>query len=145
VSARILVTGSRKWDDATAIKNALLAASSDVGWDTFDPLGGPVVVQGGAFGADLTAAIEAVRQGMHVQTYRAIWTAACLERCSHGPRRRLDVDVDYCPAAGVYRNELMVSHGAALCLAFIKNKSSGATRCAALAEAAGIPVRYWKA
>jgi hypothetical protein len=51
----------------------------------------------------------------------------------------------YNPQAGLLRNREMVDQGAFVCLAFIRNGSPGATHCADLAEAAGIPTRRYTA
>lgn len=110
---RILVTGSRDWYDSGAIYDALTRIVTD------EPI---VVVQGGARGADTIAAGIADNLGYEVETYKANW--------------RRDGK-----SAGFLRNAHMVSLGADLCLAFIRNESRGATMCANLAERAGIPVR----
>lgn len=45
--------------------------------------------------------------------------------------------------AGMIRNASMVESNPAMCVAFIRNASAGASHCANLAEGAGIPtVRY---
>jgi hypothetical protein len=83
-----------------------------------------VVVHGGARGADQLAGFAARRMGLAEETHRARWDLA--------PR-----------AAGVLRNLAMVKLGADVCLAFIKDRSSGATQCADAAERAGIPVHRY--
>lgn len=117
--SRILVTGSRDWTDAAVISNALHAAFT---MHNREPM---TVVHGGARGADqLAGAVVrewAGRYPLSEEVYLPDWD-------THGRK------------AGFLRNRIMVRTGADLCLAFIKNESRGATMCAELAEAAGIPV-----
>jgi hypothetical protein len=125
---RILVTGSRIWDDECAVWQALaetaLAAPDRM----------PVTVVHGAcpHGADAhaarwaRAAAATGRRPVTEEPHPADWG-------SHSSR------------AGIIRNTLMVDLGADVCLAFIRGNSRGATHTAALAEKAGIPVRRWTA
>lgn len=117
---RILVTGSRDWDDDPLLCIQLGFAIQD--------LGGDVTVVHGACpsGADKTADTWCRNHGIPVERHPADWRW-------HGR------------AAGPIRNAEMVAAGADLCLAFIKDGSRGATHCAHLAEAAGIPVKRWTA
>lgn len=106
---RILVTGSRDWDNRNYIEMVLLSYAHD-----------PVtIVEGGARGADSIAATFAESQGWTVETWIAQWEV-------------------YGRSAGFIRNSSMVESGADICVAFIKNNSKGATMCADLAEKAGI-------
>jgi SLOG family YspA-like protein len=122
---RVLVTGSRDWIDRSAIERAL---------KDFGPEGWFTVVHGHCpTGADAIADHVARSWGCEVERHPADW--------SKGRK------------AGPARNAAMVALGADLCLAFIgpctsprcnrpePHDSHGATGCADLAEAAGIPTR----
>lgn len=135
---RVLVTGSRTWDDVTAIGAALEQALIDAG-----PR--PVLVVHGACpsGAD--------------------WHADHYARWLRGKGCTIDVephpaeDFGPWPECGPFRNKHMVNLGADLCLAFTgpctrprchfpkPHPSHGASHCARLAEAAGIPTRRFTA
>ena len=117
MSPRLLITGSRDWEDITVINRELYAWWESVGCDR-----DAVLVHGGARGADKLAASIWARQGLWVEEYVAEW-----ERW--GKR------------AGYIRNAEMVNDGADACLAFIRNGSRGATMCASLASAAEIPTK----
>lgn len=124
---RILVTGSRTWGDATTIHQALQVVA-DAAIRENVPM---VTVVHGACpnGADELA-------DQWVRWYRGD-TLVLAERHpalwrQHGKR------------AGMVRNELMVSLGADLCLAFIRDDSPGATHCLELALEAGMPARLWR-
>lgn len=117
---RILVTGSREWADATAIRSALAEAGRAAGVHPRDV----VVVHGAARGADSLADRVARDLGCRVEAHRvddADW-------------RR------YGRSAGHRRNADMVRLGADLCLAFPIGESKGTRGCIAMAQAAGIPV-----
>ncbi|MGX9346626.1 SLOG family protein [Microbacterium sp. KNMS] len=111
---RILVTGSRTWDDRETIAQALV----DHG------VYGDTLVSGACpTGADAIAEREWSEFGP-VERHPADWRA-------HGKR------------AGFIRNAEMVKRGADICLAFIRDSSRGASMTADLAEKAGISViRY---
>lgn len=122
MSYRVLVTGSRGWDDIATIGAALEQALIDAG-------SRPVLVVHGACpsGADRHADhyarwLRGKGCGVDVEQHPANWSI-------NGKR------------AGFIRNQLMVNLGADVCLAFIKDGSRGASHTAALAEAAGIPTR----
>jgi hypothetical protein len=112
---RILVTGSRDWEDHEFI------------WHVLNELvvTDPVLVSGHCpTGADLTCEGVALDFGWKVEAHPADWN-------KHGKR------------AGFVRNAEMVALGADVCLAFIKDDSKGATMTANLAERAGIPVKRY--
>ena len=137
---RMLITGSRSWKDIRPIDQAIYdmaMEAAQLGKDL-------VVIHGAAAGADkLAQSVVTGRRSagwihLHEEAHPAPWDAPCIERCRPGHRRWRSTGGDYCPAVGRYRNELMVNLGADACFAFIKDQSPGATRCAKLAEAAGI-------
>lgn len=117
---RILVTGSRDWQDEKAVRGALLDAARL-------SVTVPVVVHGGARGADVMAARAALEWGWETEGHlvtREDWTR-------------------YGRGAGPRRNVEMVRAGADVCLAFIRDHSPGAVHCADTARVAGIPVRLF--
>lgn len=125
---RILVTGSRDWDDREAVKEALYRAFNAQPRDWTGGFENPydVTLVSGACptGADRIAEEVWAEQGLPIERHPADWET-------------------YGKWAGFRRNAEMVRLGADLCLAFIKNQSKGAIHTAGLAEAAGIPTtRY---
>lgn len=125
---RILVTGSRDWEDRQSLVYRLMehdpcAEHGDCNADC-----PRITVVHGACptGADAMAAEFALQWGVDVEAHPADWE-------QHGRR------------AGFVRNAEMVELGADVCLAFIKDGSKGATMTADLAEQAGIPVRRYLA
>jgi YspA, cpYpsA-related SLOG family len=115
-SFRVLVTGSRTWDDPRTIEQALaviLACHPE----------GVLLVHGACpRGADAIAAAHAARTpGYQIEAHPADWRR-------HGR------------AAGHRRNAEMIALGADGCVAFIRAASPDSTAAVRLAEAAGIPI-----
>jgi hypothetical protein len=127
---RVLVTGSRDWDDERAVWQALATTILSNA-----PADAPVVVVHGACprGADALAAAW-------IRRTRADGRRP-VEEERHPAQWRVGGVVDR--GAGPRRNAEMVALGADVCLAFIRNGSRGASHTARLAEEAGIPVRRW--
>lgn len=123
---RVLVTGSRTWEAADVIRTALDIVAKEA-FAIDDEL---IVVHGACpKGADLIAD-EWVREAsklwpVRAERHWALWTVEG-------------------KSAGYKRNARMVEAGADLCLAFIRDKSKGATHCADLAEREGITVRRFE-
>lgn len=121
---RILVTGSRDWDDPEFVDDLICDY-----WRWHESA--LVVVRGDCpTGADAHAGQAVIRlqgEGFDAteEVYKAYWE-------QYGKR------------AGFLRNKEMVDDGGAeVCLAFIRNGSRGATMTADLAEKSGIPtVRF---
>lgn len=120
-SVRVLVTGSRDWDD----KETLIEAFK-VWWLQAEEPANPILVSGACpTGADAYAEELWDRFGWPVERHPAQWST-------------------YGLPAGPRRNREMVEAGADICLAFIRNHSKGATGCSTLAVSAGIPVRTYR-
>jgi len=117
---RVLITGSRDWDDYTQIERVLAR---------FEP--GTTIVHGGNgrwdrvrrihVGADRLAGIAGQKLGFQVEVFPAAWS-------TYGKR------------AGMIRNQKMVDAGADLVLAFPLESSVGTFDCMRRAERAGITV-----
>lgn len=114
---RILITGSRDWTNVGEIMSAL----NHIVTVDLAHLPGPVTIVSGACptGADSICEEVAIDMGWNVERHPANWDL-------YGRR------------AGYVRNAEMVSLGADICLAFIKNDSKGARMTAQLAHDAGI-------
>ena len=113
---RLLITGSRTWNNIPAVEHALaviLARHPE----------GVLLVHGACpRGADAIATAYAHRtRGYHTEAHPAYW-------------RR------YGRAAGQRRNAQMIALGAGGCVAFLRGVSPGTTATIQLARAAGIPV-----
>jgi hypothetical protein len=128
---RILVTGSRDWEDYFRIGSEIVRAMQDLtpiqpGQYNYND-GRYVIVHGACpTGADYLADQWALGSLTDVERHPADWKR-------------------YGRAAGFKRNAEMVKLGADICLAFIRNESRGATHTANLAELVGIPTRRFTA
>jgi SLOG family YspA-like protein len=124
---RVLVTGSRNWDDARTIRAALDAVAFAAASADYERL---IVVHGACpSGADAIA-------DMWVRSWPVSDLAVTAER--HPALWQTEHR-----GAGLQRNRRMVMAGADVCLAFIRDDSPGATHCAECARDAGIPLRVW--
>jgi len=128
---RILVTGSREWNDHNIVLwelRRIADGASDV-----------TLVHGGARGADQIAARWAHNLGWTVEEHEANWDS-CGNDCDKSHKRQRVTGEWYCPRSGFVRNAEMVKLGADICVAFYKGASKGTDMCATLAEKAGIKV-----
>lgn len=108
---KIIVTGGRDYQDLVTVRRVLSEYHREPR---------PILVHGGARGADRMAAYVARELGWHVVAYPADWRR-------HGR------------AAGPIRNQEMADAGADLCIAFPGGR--GTADMVRRARAAGIPVR----
>jgi hypothetical protein len=110
---RVIVCGSRRWQD----RDAIISRLADLTY------GNPevTIVHGNAGGADKIAHQEAQKLGFFVEPHPADWQ-------THGK------------SAGYLRNEEMVTLGADLCIAFWDGKSKGTRHTMELACERDIPV-----
>lgn len=139
--ARILVTGSRSWDDEQALADALLEAWYDAVQDA-TPSVDFIVIHGDCpQGADAHAKQWAIDNNLTHIPVPADWSAPCTDQCPPGHRKTSARHGDYCPLAGHHRNQQMVDMRPDLVLAFRRNNSRGTSDCIRRAERAGIPIR----
>jgi len=143
---RILVTGSRTWDDtlrvAAALGDAVPGRARDVVvvhgmCDPRDPATGLVVRWAEAEGLPLEDQLRLASADWLADRWAAMHGAT--------PERHAADWNRHGKAAGTRRNAEMIALGADVCLAFIRDGSRGATHCAEIARKAGIPVRHFRA
>ena len=138
---RLLWTASRDWDDPVRMWRYLAGCAQRAA-----ELGKTLVIVHGDNGAgDMIGKLFGrLTGGCADEPWPADWAAPCTGRCKPGHRKRGKRGRDYCPAAGVYRNEEMVDSGVDACAAWIKDGSTGASGCARLAAAAGVSVQRFR-
>lgn len=121
---RILITGSREWDNRQLMEDELDS------WGQFFDMGGEwaTLVHGAARGADSMAA--------------AIWESWARPAEAHPAKWDRKLDGSYNKMAGFQRNQRMVDLGADICLAFLKTGAGnrGTRDCMDRAKRAGIEV-----
>lgn len=131
---RVLIIGSRTWGSDRDLVTGDLTPAAFQEWEwlkekvehTYQERPDSVLVSGACpTGADFLAEYVWTSLGGKVERHPAEWD-------------------EYGKSAGFRRNQEMVDLGADLCLAFIKNGSSGATYTADTAANAGIPVLVMK-
>jgi hypothetical protein len=132
MNRRILVTGSREWDDPELIRR-VLAVEFDANPRTV------LVVGGNPRGADRIAENYWRYRGGQVELHKADWKRHTRDCPDWHYKQQV------CKLAGLRRNAYMVTLGADRCIAFIRNQSPGATHCADLAAKRGIPTRRYLA
>ena len=124
--SRVLVTGSRDWQDFQLLHYWLMRAWQEVA----GPLDEVTLVSGHpSSGADKMAELIWEVAGQPIERHPAEWRP-------HGI---------YNPMAGMQRNTRMVEAGADIAVAFIRNNSPGATDCATKAQDAGIRTKILRA
>jgi hypothetical protein len=116
---RLLVTGSRQWQDRKTIAEALNRQHRAWGRPS-----DAVLVVGDADGADAIAAELWAKVGLTVERHDADWEL-------HGKR------------AGMIRNSVMVDSGVDACLSFSFENSPGTRHCTALAGKSGISTQLF--
>lgn len=114
---RVLITGSRTWDDQETIVKAL----EDVQNEHPEALKFVLVSGNCPQGADFLCERTAESLGWEIELHPADWAK-------------------FGKPAGFIRNKEMVELGADICLAFIKNNSKGASGTANLAKQRNIPL-----
>jgi len=111
---RVLVTGSRTWDDTQVIRARLEQLPE-----------GSVIIHGGCRGADILAERIAKELGFEIMACPAKWG-------------------EYGRAAGAIRNKYMLTEGKPdLVLAFHLNKSPGTAHMIRIAREAGVEVEVF--
>lgn len=143
---RLLVTGSREYDDRLSLRAAMARVLDSLPDNMM-----LIVVHGGeeipeeswAKSDRITGewALEMKAAGLPVdqEAHPADWTGPCRDKCDHGGRKFWR-GLSMCPAAGPYRNEEMCQAGASEGLAALRvgTRSTGTRGCMLLMRQYGI-------
>ncbi len=166
---RVLGLGSRTWVNEAVIHRRLSGLYRARGEGEFTVVHGDAgdgdTRRGGA-DAMIRRWAEGPRAsllGVVEERHPADWAGPCGIACDHGPRRTRRGGGEYCPLAGMRRNEEMVVRGADVCLVFgvpcrkpgpcrdrygrvlpVGHLTHGTHDCASLALAAGIELHVWR-
>lgn len=135
----ILLTGSRRWKESEMLVRAL---EEQLRFARDNRLQLQVIYGDCPTGVDRTTKVWCSAVGypsVLVHEEFADWNRDCGEHCNHAPRRDA-AGRNYCPAAGVFRNQRMVDIGPDVCLGFLTPDSRGTRDCVARARNAGVPV-----
>lgn len=120
---RILITGSRDWpaNEINTISKVLV--ETILGYLRQGETAKTLTIVHGACprGADAMVDWMANHWGMHIERYPADWDT-------------------YGNSAGYIRNRQMVESGVDICLAFVYNKSKGASNTVDLCREKGVPI-----
>lgn len=135
MTARILVTGSRRWDRPDRIEQVLKGIRDQ------PHFADALLVHGAARGVDQMAAAVWMSFGGLVKPIPARWSQ-CAPSCPPQHLRTRN-GFRFCATAGHRRNQRMVDEGADLCLAFSRDDSTGTADCVRRAQAAAIPVLFF--
>ena len=116
---RVLVTGSRDWDDQVQLYTAFTAVFLDARKETVSLVSGNCPTGADKMAEDLFEAM-----GYEVERYPADWSLG--------------------KKAGYLRNKAMVDSKPDLCVGFVKNNSRGASMTVKLAQDAGIETYIYR-
>jgi hypothetical protein len=131
---RILITISRNWNKAYRCPYEVLRTMRRQHPNA-------VLVHGNAMSGDRTLASFWRSLGGRTEKYPAQWKE-CAAECNP-QHRRIGPNGEYCPTAGLRRNQQMVDTQPDLFVSFIWHNSPGATDCTERAEAAGLSIHYY--
>lgn len=130
---RLLVTGSRSWEDTAAVVRVLDGILTN--W------GALTVVHGGARGADQIAAAWAARRAPWVaaECWDPDWAVCGGPECTPQHRKVNSGGQEFCPTAGLRRNTAMCQSRIDFAVAFHMGASAGTAHCVRQIHRAGIP------
>lgn len=146
----VIVTASRGWKlshpRGAYLRSVMIGAITRLG--SMYPGENMTLMHGDASGGDRLCA--SLWPGP-VLPFPANWTARCQTGCKSGHRKQWPSGMEYCPRAGMIRNEVMVRELARYralgrtteVLAFVLDDSKGATGCARMAARAEFQVRWF--
>jgi hypothetical protein len=138
---RVGISASRSWrlplDIWTALGDCLKAASG---------LGKTlVVVHGDAEGGDQVGKLFGqVMDGAVEEGHPADWEAPCRDTCRKDHRKTRKDGIEYCPAAGNYRNAGIAESGLWRAAVFIRQHSHGTTDGLRAFRRAGLEPRIYR-